>query len=521
MLLGSILASQAAGLGLGQSLTQGGLDVVTRYFWNEFKDPFRYEIILFVVFMLAMVGVITRAGGIRGLMERISKLASDVRRTQIATWLMGLVIFFDDYANTILVGTTMRPLTDRFKIAREKLAYIVDSTAAPVAGISIFSTWIAFEVSTFSAQLPDADLLPSQGYSIFLETLPYRFYCLLTLFFVGLVVITGRDFGPMLTAERRARGGQLLREGATPMVGEAATKLVPAEHVVPRASVALIPIAVFVLGTLLWMLIAGGAFQDPQLLTSIRGWGEVLEGQGSTPLMWGSLAGLVVACVLAWSAGLTREIPSAAWNSLRAMSVGFAILYLAWMIGAVCGDLGTAAYLSAAVRDSLNPYALPVVLFLLSGLVAFSTGSSWSTMSILLPLVVGLSFTMGGSLDVGGHGMLVICIGAVLEGAIFGDHCSPISDTTVMSSIASASDHIDHVRTQMPYALTTMVVALVVGYFPAVFLGLSPWLSLLLGAGVLTFIVLRYGQKAEAPGAADAVELAQEPEAEQAGVSAS
>ena len=151
--------------------------VAQDYFWPQFIDSERREIALFVVAMLAMVGIITRAGGIQGMMNRISSLAKDARRTQIATWLMGLSIFFDDYANTILVGSTMRPLADKFKVAREKLAYVVDSTAAPVAGVSLLSTWIAFEVSTFSAQLPDAGLAPSEGYSVFIQTLPYRFYC--------------------------------------------------------------------------------------------------------------------------------------------------------------------------------------------------------------------------------------------------------------------------------------------------------------------------------------------------------
>jgi Na+/H+ antiporter NhaC len=144
-------------------------------------------------------------------MNQIAGLARDARKTQMATWLMGLAIFFDDYANTILVGSTMRPLSDRFKVAREKLAYIVDSTAAPVAGVSILSTWIAFEVSTFSAQLPDAGLAPADGYAVFLQTLPFRFYSWFTLIFVGLNVFTGRDFGPMLAAERRARAGKVLR----------------------------------------------------------------------------------------------------------------------------------------------------------------------------------------------------------------------------------------------------------------------------------------------------------------------
>ena len=498
---GSILARTHGGESFLSALFPGSIDVGRKYIWNEVVDTDRMMIVSFVIFMLAMVGVVTRAGGIQGLMDRIARLASDARKSQIATWLMGLVIFFDDYANTILVGTTMRPLTDRFKVAREKLAYIVDSTAAPVAGISILSTWIAFEVSTFSTQLPSAGLATGDGYAVFLQTLPYRFYCLFTLFFVGLVVFTGRDFGPMLKAERRARAGQLLREGAKPMVGKEATDLAPAPHVRPRSAVAIWPVLTFVLATLGIILKDGDALGHWRAgdLFTIEGATAVLyDGSGFAPLMWASLAGYVLALILGAVVGLgPREMLSASWSSLRSMGIGLAILYLAWSIGSICSDLGTAAYLSSILDNALNPLMLPLVLFLLSGFVAFATGSSWSTMTILLPLVVGISFRLGESVELGGYMLMVISIGAVLEGAIFGDHCSPISDTTVMSSIASASDHIDHVRTQTPYALVTMVVAMVCGYLPATILGLSPWLSLILGCAVLTGILFLHGQKAD------------------------
>lgn len=495
--LGSILFLHGGGESLGASVPKGLLQMFPR-FWDQLIDPDRYFIILFVIFMLAMVGVMTRSGGIRGVMDKISGFAKDARRSQIATWFMGLAIFFDDYANAILVGSTMRPITDRFKVAREKLAYIVDSTAAPVAGISIFSTWIAFEVSTFSAQLPDAGLMPADGYSVFMQTLPYRFYCIFTLIFVAMLVFSGRDFGPMLRAERRARGGKVLRDGAKPMVSEASTALVPAEGMGSSMWLALAPLLTF-LGVTLFMIAYGGdAFDMGSRFFTREGLAEVLgKGSGSKPLMQGSLAGMLVAMAMGLGAGLGGETLKSAWNAIRSMGIAIAILFLAWMIGQVCNDLGTALYLTALLKDIINPITLPCILFILAGVVAFSTGSSWSTMSILLPLVVGLSFQLGASTPIGDMGMMVLCIGAVLEGAIFGDHCSPISDTTIMSSIASASDHIDHVRTQAPYAIVTMLVAMLVGYFPCAFFGWSPWLSLLLGVGVLALILRFYGERAD------------------------
>ncbi len=524
--LGSSIGSGAE---LGAAIGAGAVDVFATYLRGQLFERARIEIILFVVFMLAMVGVITKAGGIRGMMNGIASLAQDARKTQIATWFMGLSVFFDDYANTILVGSTMRPLADRFRIAREKLAYIVDSTAAPVAGVSILSTWIAFEVSTFSAQLPDAGMAPSDGYAVFIQTLPYRFYCWFTLLFVAFVVFSGRDFGPMLAAERRARAGQLLREGATPLVGKAATELEADESVRPFASTALIPLSIFILTTLGMIIFTGS--QSIGLLVPADGFpylstgsapggfietatGILYGGSGTTPLMWGAIAGFVVATVIA----LVRRLPvvqilGAALNSLRAMGVALLILYLAWMVGAVCDDLGTAEYLSATLYTKTSYIVLPVALFLLSGLIAFSTGSSWSTMTILLPLVVGLAYDIGfaGSPGDGdeaarafGLFIMIVSIGAVLEGAIFGDHCSPISDTTVMSSIACASDHVDHVRTQAPYALLTMGVSVLVGYFPVVVFETSPWISLLAGAAVLWIVLQVRGKRADAPVAPEA-----------------
>ena len=521
---GAALVKAAGGAGLGAAIGGGAMDVFATYFRGQLVDRARIEIILFVVFMLAMVGVVTKAGGIRGMMNRIASLAQDARKTQIATWFMGLSVFFDDYANTILVGSTMRPLADRFRIAREKLAYIVDSTAAPVAGVSILSTWIAFEVSTFSAQLPDAGMAPSDGYAVFIQTLPYRFYCWFTLLFVAFVVFSGRDFGPMLTAERRARGGKLLRDGATPLVGKAATELEADESVRPFASTALIPLSIFLLTTLGMIIFTGS--RSIGLLVPVEGFpfvgagaapggfietatGILYGGSGETPLMWGAIAGFAVAALIALGRGLpVPQILGAALNSLRAMGVALLILYLAWMVGAVCDDLGTAKYLSATLYTKTPYLVLPVALFLLSGLIAFSTGSSWSTMTILLPLVVGLAYDIGyaGSPGDGdeaarafGLFIMLVSIGAVLEGAIFGDHCSPISDTTVMSSIACASDHVDHVRTQAPYALLTMGVAVLVGYFPVVVLGVSPWLSLIAGAAVLWLVLMLRGKRADAP----------------------
>ena len=339
-----------------------------------------------------------------------------------------------------------------------------------------------------------------------MRTIPYSFYCFLTLVFVGAMAISGRDFGPMLTAERRARSkGELLRPGATPMVSSHATEMKPAPSVTPRASRALLPLATFIGVTLLTIAYGGGAFSGTADFGSIEGITTILsDGSGNMPLFLGSLAGLLVAALGAASAGIAGDVLPAAWKTLRAMGVAFAILYLAWMIGAVCKELGTNFYLTALLGDAIDPRLLPTLLFALAGVVAFATGSSWSTMSIVLPIVVALAYNLG--LDAGlaetpaesGQLLMVMCIGAVLSGAIFGDHCSPISDTTVMSSIASASDHIDHVQTQAPYAISVMAVSVLCGYLPAAYFGLSPWLGLLVGSVLCILTLFVVGRRAEA-----------------------
>jgi len=482
----------------------GGLrDVATELAWPELQDPDRLQVLGFVLAMLAMVGVMTKSGGIQGLMDLIARFARTARRTQVATWLAGLVVFFDDYANCLLVGSTMRPLCDRFRVSREKLAYLVDSTAAPVAGLSLFSTWIAFEVSTFSPQLPAAGLTPADGYAVFLETLPFRFYCILTLVLSGAVALTGRDFGPMLGAERRARTtGLLVRAGGRPMLADAATSLAPVPGVVPRAHRALLPLLAFLLVAsveVARMALSALHSSDAQPgldLRSLQGLASLIgKGDCTRALLEGSVVGLALAIALGFRAGVGRDVLRASWTAVRSTGIAIAVLYLAWMTGRACERLGTAQYLTALLGGKMAPELLPAVLFLTSGAIAMATGSAWSTMSILLPLVVGLAFELGTEHSLGGPLLMALSIGAVLEGAIFGDHCSPMSDTTVLASTASASDHLDHVRTQTPYALVAMAAALFLGYLPCTFSGRQPFLALALASAAVVAVLWIFGKR--------------------------
>jgi len=531
-------------------------DVFGVYLLRELTDSFRVELMGFIVALIALVGVMSRAGGVQGMLLGLQRFARSARSALLATYGFGLSLFFDDYANCMLVGSSMRPLTDRLRVSREKLAYVVDSTAAPVAGVSLLSTWIAFQVSVFEAQLPGVGI-DASGYEIFLRALPYRFYCWLTLLMVLFVIVGRRDFGPMARAEERARQrGEVLAPGARPPVSEALSRLEPAPEMPPDARRALWPLGVTVAGAFLGIFLYGGGLAfltgnsaGPLTLAAL---GEILlAGSGASAIFAGALLGLFTAVFLAGSnatrwtllavallalvaadfaplpkwgialvmaafaallgAGAGRWLPATArphlsWREIRGAGVssagtlGFAVvlLFQAWMIGSVCEDLGTADYLVAELGDVLPPASLPVMLFLAASLVAFATGSSWSTMSILLPNVVGLAAALGAESWLGVEGMVVVAVGAVLEGAIFGDHCSPISDTTVLSSVASGSDHIDHVRTQAPYALLVGGTALSLGYLLLLWIpGWPPLVSLGLGSLALLGVLRFFGRSAD------------------------
>ncbi|MBT4559459.1 MAG: Na+/H+ antiporter NhaC family protein [Planctomycetes bacterium] len=471
-----------------------------------FGDSFHLYILGFVFILSSMVALITRMGGIEGMVLSMTGMARNSRSVQAVAYALGLSIFFDDYANTIVVGNSCRPLFDRLKVSRAKLAYIVDSTAAPVAGVAVLSTWVAYQISTFAPQLPTIGLEESMGYSIFLETIPYRFYCLLAIVMVGLVIWTRRDFGPMLEAERQAAAAPTHSPNETPLDKSAVTQttITMAEWVTPRSFNGWLPLVTMISMTAFLLFYSGAEAMTSSALAEAKAAGttsylrELLaHADSSESIFFGSLASLVLALLMSLGQRLI-PLSDALITTTRGMGTlikdGVMVLVLAWSIGEVCQSLGTADWLVASLQNSMAPQWLPLALFATSCFVAFATGSSWTTMAIMQPNVVLLAHRLGSQLPadspIDSHLLLILSIGAVLEGSIFGDHCSPISDTTVLSSTASACKHIVHVRTQAPYALLVVGIALLVGYLPTVLLGPHPAISLGIGA-VLLFAFLR------------------------------
>jgi len=459
------------------------------------------QIVVFSLLLGGMVGIVSRNGGTLGIVEAATPFARTRRRGKIATWLAGMAIFFDDYANTLIVGNTMRSITDRLRISREKLAYLVDSTAAPLAALVPLSTWVGYEISLIADGMRIAaeqnpalaeSLLAASPFTVFIETIPYRFYPLLALYFAALTSFTRWDFGPMAAAERRAAsGGGLYRPGAQLAAVTDSGALEPAPGVEPRWWNAGIPVLTVIVVVLFGLYTTGRAGSGPDAsLMDVFGAADPFS-----TLLWGSLAGCVVAVLLSAAQGILTIAQGidAMVEGMRAMVTAILILVLAWSLGLVTEEVGTSQYLAQLLNERLPIQLLPVVVFVTAAAMSFATGTSWGTMAILLPLVIPLTVALGGYEPGFGqtadYSILLGTISSVLAGSIFGDHCSPISDTTVLSSMASGCDHIDHVRTQLPYALLVGVVGMLLGDIGTAY-GLPIWVALLGGAAVL-YLFLR------------------------------
>ncbi len=485
---------------------QGFLHTLDEYVVNALATPDRISILIFSLVLGGMVGVITRSGGMQGIVEKISTYAKTPRLGQLATWAMGVLIFFDDYANTLIVGNTMRPLADKLRISREKLSYLVDSTAAPVANIAIISTWIGYEISLINQSF-SALGVTDNAYITFIKTIPFNFYPIYTLLFGFFIALLMRDFGSMYGAEIRARRtGAVLREGAMPLADLTDTDSVADADTPRRWFNALIPIGVVIL-TVGVGLVYSGYHNLDQSQSILRGEGfihyvSLIVGNADSfaVLMWASFLGSIAAIILAISQRLlSLQAALEAWvKGIRSMVMAAIILTSAWAIGNICQELFTADYVIHLTRQFLTPHWLPFITFITAATVSFATGTSWGTMAILMPIAIPLAFKFpqahaGISAE---HATILMLstTASVLAGATFGDHCSPISDTTIMSSMASGADHIDHVRTQLPYAIAAGLVASFFGYLPVGF-GLSDWWVLGIGAAVIFLLVRFLGKK--------------------------
>ncbi len=508
LLLRNVLPALLIGLWLGATalegftfagVAQGLLNVFSVFIINALANPDHAAIIAFSMMIGGMVGIITRNGGMSSVVRMVVSRAKTAVGGQVAIWLMGLMIFFDDYANTMVVGNTARPITDHLKISREKLAYIVDSTAAPVVCLALITTWIGYEVSLIDQALQGIDELAGYAaYSVFLSSIPYSFYPILAVFFVIVVASTGRDMGPMYKAEVRARQGAVAPLAAEELPAMSGDTLEPKENIPLRAANAFIPILVMIIGLGTGLYVTGTSALGPgdHAVRDIIGASNAYQA-----MMWSSFIGALTAAGLSIGQRIlnAHETVDAWYGGARATLFGMITLVLAWSMSDITAALDAKGYLIMILGDTMPVAFVPAIVFMLAAVTAFSTGTSWGTMGILMPLAIPLAWavmTVNGMADPAGMHILYSATACVLAGAVWGDHCSPISDTTVLSSIASGCDHIEHVRTQMPYALLVGAVAIALGTIPAGY-GLSPWISIIVG-GAMLFGLLRYfGRKAD------------------------
>lgn len=455
------------------------------------------QALVFSLLLAAMVGTLEVGGSMGALIEKISKRIRTRRAAQGMIATSGLAVFFDDYANTLLLGGTMRSTADQYQISREKLAYFVDSTAAPVAGIALISTWTAIEISYLADGLMSAGLGSQQtAFELFLHSIPYRFYPWLALVMVFTIAYSQRDFGPMYRAELDASSG-------TTETSSKAVEEIKDVH--PKLWLAAIVPVVICLVSVLIVLVLTGTQQlrlDGKLEVNqsvLKQLGQIFgNGNSYLALVVGGALGLFGAFALHVAMGVkAKDCLRGALHGRSQMLPAMVILWLAWALSGMTEKdaLNTGGYLTGLLAGQLPVSLLPTVVFLLSALMAFATGTSWGTMGILTPVSVSLAVQLDNAQsDALASTIVLATSGSVLAGAIFGDHCSPISDTTVLSSRASGCEHMSHVKTQFPYAMIVGGVCVGAGTLPAAF-GVSPWICLLIGSLIIMGMVMFLGKQ--------------------------
>jgi Na+/H+ antiporter NhaC len=496
-----VLVALFVSIWLGAFLVGGGglPSVLSSFFYTmsdyivpAAADEDHMAIIMFSLLIGGMIGVISANGGTRGIIDLMLRFVKTRIQGQVMTALLGFVIFFDDYANTMIVGNTMRPIADKLRMTRAKLAYLVDSTAAPVATIAIISTWIGAMIAYIADAEAGLEGFNIPAYSVFLYSLPYNFYAWLTLAFVLMIATSGRDFGPMLHARitlLKAKNDPSLDKYKVYQEIARETELSEKKS---HYLFAVIPILVLVLGTMLGLYITG----EGDTIMDIVG-----SSNSYAALVWGSMASMFTAIVMTYAGRLLtfEETAKGMLSGMHVMFDGLIILVLAWSLSKITQDLNTAGYLISVFGDVLNPLWVPVIVFVLAGLTSFATGTSWGTMGILMPLVIPLVWSLGmnAGLEESMINLLIFdSVSSVLAGAVWGDHCSPISDTTILSSIASQCDHIEHVRTQLPYALVVGGISILAGIMVTV-IGFNIWIIYAISVSLLALVVWYFGRRVE------------------------
>ncbi|MBL6964168.1 MAG: Na+/H+ antiporter NhaC family protein [Bacteroidetes bacterium] len=483
------------------SYLRAPLVFIDTYIIRVLTDSSKISVIVFSMLIGGMVSLLIKNGSIQFLIRKIIKLIKTRRATLFTTWFLGLLIFFDDYANTLIVGNAARVITDKYKISRQKLAYIVDSTAAPVAAIALITTWIGAQLNYISDSLLQLQM-DENPYSVLIHSLGYAFYPLLTLFFIIVLIRTGRDFGPMKKAEQLASQNFELHLKAH---GND-SKTDNTEHLEGFKTSwpdALIPIAGLIVVAFASLYFLGIKSIPPAQLSEnslIRLISIIGHGDPFRAMLWASLFGVFSALLFSLyrrNLNLSKSV-LAVVDGFKTMLIAMLILILAWTLGMVTEELHTANFLAEILGKNIAIVFLPALVFIIAAAIAFATGTSWGSMALLYPIMLPVIYKTAQMSGLAHEEIMPYfyqVVAAVLGGSVFGDHCSPISDTTIMSSMASSCNHIEHVRTQLPYALTVGAVSSVFGYVLVSVTGFSPIWSFLIAASILLLLIRFLGSK--------------------------
>ncbi|MCR5226708.1 MAG: Na+/H+ antiporter NhaC family protein [Eubacterium sp.] len=433
----------------------------------KISDPFNAGILVFLVMLGILVALMNRAGGSAAFGAWASKHIKTRIGAQVATVVLGMLIFVDDYFNCLTVGSVMRPVTDTHKVSRAKLSYIIDATAAPVCIIAPISSWAAAVTSSVPE---DAEI---NGFQTFIRTIPYNYYALLTLVMMFIIIFRRIDYGPMKKHELNAFMGDLFTTGSAGKGSDEKMEISDKGIVMDLV----LPVAVLILACIMGMVYTGGFFDGVDFVTAFA------DADASMGLVFGG----IIAIIFTFFYYMLRDVINfnqfmeCVGEGFKAMVAPILILTFAWTLSGMTNLLGAKYYVADLVAGSADGLQsmLPAVIFLVALGLAFSTGTSWGTFGILIPIVIGV-FPSGE--------MMLISIAACLAGAVCGDHCSPISDTTIMASAGAECNHINHVSTQLPYALTCAAVS-VVSYIIAGFIQ-NPIICLVIGVVLMVITML-------------------------------
>lgn len=427
-----------------------GFELSIQSIIDIFKDAGNTRVVIFCALVGALISLTQANGGVQGFVDIIQKknIVTSRRRASVFSFFVGCIVFIESSISCLVTGTIFHPIFEKFKISREKLAYICDTTSSPICILIPLNAWGAYVVSLLEKESAYGGF--GDPVSLFLSTIPLNFYAILSVLFAGFIAFTYKDFGTMKKAEMRSlETGKTIADGSVPMISEDVASLKPKKGIKHKSFNMIIPITIMIVMMPVSLFITGN--------------GNLTSGSGSTAVLWSVLAAIIVACSISLIQKILtlKEVMDYTLKGISGLAPLAILMVFAFSIGDTCRTLGTGVYVASLSKDFLNPSVIAPILFITSAFISFSTGTSWGTFAIMIPIAVPTAVYADATLP--------LSIAAVLSGSVFGDHCSPISDTTIVSSMASACDHIDHVRTQLPYALMMAFISAILFFLVGTF----------------------------------------------------